>query len=415
MKVKHLIVSTLCFCPWLYADIGLKELMKVIHNNESYQSQLSYQEKAQKEHESSQKEYFPTVDMIAGRDTKFKKTSYEPQNSDYMGLRASYILFDGFKREAKIASQKSVYDAQTYKSEFTKQQLLLSIIKEYYTIQNAKSGMLVIDYKLKELEENIKNVTVLVHNDLATNDKVHAMIASKKEAEYDLESMKLQLESSRLKLLHVTGLSLSLEKEEEFLREAESTNDGQRADIEADKNMAQSLEFALSQYTYMPTIAVQYAIKNNNYSAFEEQSGTTSLPKQSSDLSLQFSFPLFDAGKISKDKEAARWGLLALHQEIAYKEKEAKMEQEIAKRALDAARIKLNAANAALNATSMAYEYAKKRFRENLISHTDYLSELTKKEEAYYRSIAAKNEIELKKAEYAFAMGIDLATLLGES
>lgn len=415
MNIKLFIVLTFWSWQYVQADVGLKELLRAIGNNESYQAQLSYQEKAQKEHESSQKEYFPTVDMIAGRDTKFKKTSYEPQNSDYMGLRASYILFDGFKREAKIASQKSVYDAQTYKSEFTKQQLLLSIIKEYYTIQNAKSGMLVLDYKVKELEENIKNITVLVHNDLATNDKVHAMIASKKEAEYDLESMKLQLESSHLKLLHVTGLSLSLDKEEEFLHEAESKNDKQRADIEADKQMALSLEFASSQYTYMPTIAVQYAIKNNTYSAFEEQSGTTSMPKQNSDLSLQFSFPLFDAGKISKDKEAARFGVLALHQEIAYKEKEAKMEQEIAKRALDAAHIKLYAADAALNATSMAYEYAKKRFRENLISHTDYLSELTKKEEAYYRSIAAKNEIELKKAEYAFAMGIDLATLLGES
>lgn len=411
MKVKLFIFYAVCSWQYAHAGVGLRELLSAIGTNEMYQSQLSYQEKANKEHASSQKEYFPTVDMIAGRESKFKKTAYEPQNSDYMGLRASYILFDGFKREGKIASQKSAYVAQTYKSEFTKQQLLMSVIKEYYTIQNAKSGLLVLDYKLKELNENIKNITVLVSNDLATQDKLHAMIASKKEAEYDLESMKLQLESSRLKLLHVTGLSLSLEKEEEFLHEAEATNDGQRADIEADKQMAQSLEFASSQYTYLPTVSVQYALKTT----FEEQSGTTSLPKQNSDLSLQFSFPLFDAGKIAKDKEAARLGVLALNQEIASKEKEAKMDQEIARRALETARIKLNAADAALNATSMAYEYAKKRFKENLISHTDYLSELTKKEEAYYRSIAAKNEIELKKAEHAFAMGIDLATLIGES
>lgn len=414
MKVKRFIILILCCWNSTYADVGLKELMNAVHENDWYQSQLSYQEKAKKDHESSQREYFPTVDMIAGRDSRLKKTSYEPYNSDYIGLKASYILFDGFKKEGNIASKKSAYDAQMNKSEFTKQQALFSIIKEYYTIQNAKSGILVLNYKLKELDENIKNITVLVQHNLATQDKLHAMIASKKEAEYDLESMKLQLESSHLKLLHVTGLPLSLDKEEEFLQEVVPKNGQQRADIEANKRMAESLEFAASQYTYMPTIAVQYTMKNNTYSAVEEQSGTTSLPKQNSDISLQFSFPLFDAGKITKDKEAAKLGVLAMNQEIASKEKEAMMEQEIAQRALKAARIKLDAADAALNATSTAYEYAKKRFRENLISHTDYLSELTKKEEAYYRSIAAKNEIELKKAEYAFAIGIDLMTLLGE-
>lgn len=414
MKMKFFLALIVLSLQQVYADVGLKDLLSAVGTNESYQSQLTYQEKAKKEHESSKKEYFPTVDMIAGRDSKFERASYEPKNSDYVGLRTSYILFDGFKREGKILSQKSAYDAQTYKSEFTKQQLMLDVIREYYAFHNAKSGISVINYKLKELNENLTNITILVLNDLSTKDKLQAIIASKKEAEYNLESMKLQMESSHLKLLQITGLNISLENDEEYLHHNTQYTNLTRRDIEADKLMAKSLEYTVSQYTYLPTLSLQYDIKNNHYSPYDDIGGSQTLSKHSNDLSLQFSFPLFDFGKISKNQEAARLGVLALSQEIAYKEKIVKIDKEITERSLQAAHFKLNAANAALEATNIAYEYAKKRFTTNLISHTEYLSELSKKEEASYRCIAAKNEIELKKAEHAFTVGTDLITLLGE-
>jgi len=226
--------------------------------------------------------------------------------------------------------------------------------------------------------------------------------------------MKLQLESSRLKLLQLTGLAISMDKDQDYLQETVHGKNSARADIEADKLTAKSLESAVSQYTYMPTISLQYDIKNNAFSSYDDMGGSQTLSKHSNDLSLQFSFPLFDFGKISKDQEAARLGVLALSQEISYKEKTIQTEKEISERSLEAARTKLSAANAAFEATSIAYEYAKKRFATNLMSHTEYLSELTKKEEASYRCITAKNEIELKKAEHAFTVGTDLMTLLGE-
>ncbi|MBP9616321.1 MAG: TolC family protein, partial [Aliarcobacter sp.] len=67
-----------------------------------------------------------------------------------------------------------------------------------------------------------------------------------------------------------------------------------------------------------------------------------------------------------------------------------------------------------LEATNTTYEFSKKRFDANLISYTEYLTELTKKQDANYRVILAKNDIELKKANLAFALGIDLLTLIKE-
>ena len=42
------------------------------------------------------------------------------------------------------------------------------------------------------------------------------------------------------------------------------------------------------------------------------------------------------------------------------------------------------------------------------------LGACTKKQDANYRVILAKNDIELKKANLAFALGIDLLTLIKE-
>jgi outer membrane protein TolC len=122
--------------------------------------------------------------------------------------------------------------------------------------------------------------------------------------------------------------------------------------------------------------------------------------------------PIFDAGKISKDKESSQLEVLALNKEIEHDEKRVKIEKDLAFLSLESAKAKLNSAISALEATNTAYDYSKKRFESNLISYTEYLQELTKKQEANSRVITARNEIEIKKAELAFALGTNLITLI---
>jgi hypothetical protein len=100
--------------------------------------------------------------------------------------------------------------------------------------------------------------------------------------------------------------------------------------------------------------------------------------------------------------------------EIEYKEKSIQIERKLALKSLESSKIKLDSAIAALEATNTTYDFSKKRFDANLISYTEYLTELTKKQDANYRVILAKNDIELKKANLAFALGIDLLTLIKE-
>ena len=57
---------------------------------------------------------------------------------------------------------------------------MLEVIKQYFSYQNTKSAIDVINYKINELNGQIKKFEILVKNDLQTKDKLQALIASKK-------------------------------------------------------------------------------------------------------------------------------------------------------------------------------------------------------------------------------------------
>lgn len=173
---------------------------------------------------------------------------------------------------------------------------------------------------------------------------------------------------------------------------------------------AQSLKYNEKMHNYLPTISINNSLKKQKYLDYDEIYND----KLNNQISLQINIPIFDFGKISKDKEASQLETLALNKEIEYKEKSIQIERKLALKSLESSKIKLDSAIAALEATNTTYEFSKKRFDANLISYTEYLTELTKKQDANYRIILAKNDIELKKANLAFALGIDLLTLIKE-
>ena len=225
---------------------------------------------------------------------------------------------------------------------------------------------------------------------------------------YDIETLKIDLENSILQLSLLTGLDILPQDNDKLLEPI--YKEEQRYDIEAKKLEAQSSKYSSEKYNYLPTISINNSLKKQEYLHYDEIYND----KLNNQISLQINIPIFDFGKISKDKEASQLETLALNKEIEYKEKSIQIERKLALKSLESSKIKLDSAIAALEATNTTYEFSKKRFDANLISYTEYLTELTKKQDANYRIILAKNDIELKKANLAFALGIDLLTLIKE-
>lgn len=392
----------------LYA-VSLKELLNSIEvTNENYQAQQALQQMAKKQYESASKDNFPTLNLIGAYENNSKVLEHEPEDILYGELKASYTLYDGGRITNNKLAKKSLHESQKFNTQYLKQEIMLDVIREYFSFQNSKSAIEVLNYKINELDEQIRKSEILVKNDLATKDKLQALIASKKESLYDIETLKIDLENSILQLSLLTGLDILPQDDDKLLEPV--YKEEQRYDIEAKKLEAQSLKYNEKMHNYLPTISINNSLKKQKYLDYDEIYND----KLNNQISLQINIPIFDFGKISKDKEASQLETLALNKEIEYKEKSIQIERKLALKSLESSKIKLDSAIAALEATNTTYEFSKKRFDANLISYTEYLTELTKKQDANYRIILAKNDIELKKANLAFALGIDLLTLIKE-
>lgn len=392
----------------LYA-VSLKELLNSIEvTNENYQAQQALQQMAKKQYESASKDNFPTLNLIGAYENNSKVLEHEPEDILYGELKASYTLYDGGRITNNKLAKKSLHESQKFNTQYLKQEIMLDVIREYFSFQNSKSAIEVLNYKINELDEQIRKSEILVKNDLATKDKLQALIASKKESLYDIETLKIDLENSILQLSLLTGLDILPQDNDKLLEPI--YKEEQRYDIEAKKLEAQSLKYNEKMHNYLPTISINNSLKKQKYLDYDEIYND----KLNNQISLQINIPIFDFGKISKDKEASQLETLALNKEIEYKEKSIQIERKLALKSLESSKIKLDSAITALEATNTTYEFSKKRFDANLISYTEYLTELTKKQDANYRIILAKNDIELKKANLAFALGIDLLTLIKE-
>ena len=392
----------------LYA-VSLKELLNSIEvTNENYQAQQALQQMAKKQYESASKNDFPTLNLIGAYENNSKVLEHEPEDILYGELKASYTLYDGGRITNNKLAKKSLHESQKFNTQYLKQEIMLDVIREYFSFQNSKSAIEVLNYKINELDEQIKKSEILVKNDLVTKDKLQALIASKKESLYDIETLKIDLENAILQLSLLTGLDILPQDDDKLLEPI--YKEEQRYDIEAKKLEAQSSKYSSEKYNYLPTISINNSLKKQKYLDYDEIYND----KLNNQISLQINFPIFDFGKISKDKEASQLETLALNKEIEYKEKSIQIERKLALKSLESSKIKLDSAIAALEATNTTYDFSKKRFDANLISYTEYLTELTKKQDANYRVILAQNDIELKKANLAFALGIDLLTLIKE-
>ena len=392
----------------LYA-VSLKELLNSVEvTNENYQAQQALQQMAKKQYESASKNDFPILNLIGAYENNSKVLEHEPEDILYGELKASYTLYDGGRITNNKLAKKSLHESQKFNTQYLKQEIMLDVIREYFSFQNSKSAIEVLNYKINELDEQIKKSEILVKNDLATKDKLQALIASKKESLYDIETLKIDLENSILQLSLLTGLDILPQDDGKLLEPI--YKEEQRYDIEAKKLEAQSSKYSSEKYNYLPTISINNSLKKQEYLHYDEIYND----KLNNQISLQINFPIFDFGKISKDKEASQLETLALNKEIEYKEKSIQIERKLALKSLESSKIKLDSAIAALEATNTTYDFSKKRFDANLISYTEYLTELTKKQDANYRVILAQNDIELKKANLAFALGIDLLTLIKE-
>ncbi len=126
----------------LYA-VSLKELLNSIEvTNENYQAQQALQQMAKKQYESASKDNFPTLNLIGAYENNSKVLEHEPEDILYGELKASYTLYDGGRITNNKLAKKSLHESQKFNTQYLKQEIMLDVIREYFSFQNNNSDLL---------------------------------------------------------------------------------------------------------------------------------------------------------------------------------------------------------------------------------------------------------------------------------
>jgi len=360
--------------------------------------------------EQAKTAYFPTLDATAIYQKKDKSTAFEPRTIQGLELGTKITLFDGLRRESTIDAIHSSIDSAQQSLQQKEQDVLLETIQAYYGYFNAQSSLDAIQDKKTELSSQVERFSVLVQNDLATSDILKSLIASKLQAEYDEQNQKVMLERSRKNLELLTGSSVnSLEYTE---LSAPQTREIERHDLKADISSVETLRHSEGFYTYLPTLSVQGKHREMDYNDYDTMGGTNIQPSSQNEIIASLSMTLFDMGSIAKEREQARLSTLKAQKLIEYKTKSIQNEADIARLSLQASQSAYNAAKSEEEARSEAFSFVKKRFEAGLVNTTTYLSELSDLSTSRAKVQSARHNLQMAKANLAYAYGTDLMTLI---
>lgn len=406
--MRPFVLLSFTLLPLIASDLA--SLLPQAKSNLRVESARLETQRVKEQLEQAKTAYFPTLDATALYQKKDKTTAFEPRTVQGLEIGTKITLFDGLRRESTLDAIHSAIDSAEHSMEQKEQDVLLETIQAYYDYFNAQSSLDAIKDKKIELSAQVERFDILVQNGLATADILKSLIASKRQAEYDEQIQTIALERNRKNIELLTGNTVDTLEYKEL--STPHTGEIERNDLQADRSGIETLRHTEGLYTYLPTLSVQGKHREMAYNEYDTMGGANIQPSSQNEIIASLSITLFDMGSIAKAREQARLSTLKAQKLIEYKTKSIKNEAEIAFMSLHASQSAYDAAKSEVEARSEAFDYVKKRFEAGLVNTTTYLSELSDLSTSRAKVQSARHNLQMAKANLAYAYGTDLMTLI---
>lgn len=411
VPMKYFLPLSLLVCQLAAND--LSRLLSDAQANLRVESARLMIDKSQAQIDEAHTAYFPTLKAKGLYQHKDKTTAFEPKTVYGIEVGAEITLFDGFRREALMRALRANKEGSLHTMEQERQNVLMETLSAYYDYLDTRDRLHVNAQKRKELNAEVARYEVLVKNDLATNDILSSLNASRLQAEYDDHALRTRLEQCRKDLELLSGTAV---EEPIAYVELEVPKFAQieRHDLLSDRASIEILERTEERYTYLPSVSLAAKHKTMEYKEYDTMGGLNVQPANQNEIAASVSMTLFDMGRIAKEREQARLDTIKARKLLEYKTKKIQNDADISLLSLRSAREALSAATAEENARSEAFGTIKTRFEAGLLNSTAFLSELTSLTDARAKARHARNALQVAKANAAFAHGVDLMSLMEE-
>ncbi len=396
--------------------LDLKSLLLKAQDNYQMQAKDIAIQEAKATRDSVIGRYLPSVDV----GYNFNLAHSYPQSAWSKGLHshqlqasANWVIFDGASREYSLLANNALLRAAIADKGYSQEAMFLQTISLYYQYFSLKGQMIAMEQKKINIAANVARIEVLYNAGLQPLDALEMLKAELSSTEYQLESIRLNFEQTKMQLSLLTNTDIDKLKLDSIKMPEYKMN--QSLNITMQEEQALSLDYQAGTLTYFPTITLfdTYSWNfHNNAGSILGQSASAQYPKQQNVFGVSVLWNIFSGFSTNRQKEALKLSSLRVQKNIAYAKEEQKNNVRFYKRSILAAQAQIESAKAALKSASTSFDTISQKYQAQLVSYNDYLDSLIAKYNAESTYIQSLNNYELQKANYIFYSGQTLISYI---
>lgn len=410
--MKRLILLVLPL--FLYGE-SLRSLLDYAGNaNELIVSKSIIKESKKSELQSSENNYYPTVD-IGGFYQRYDEASPIMPGTTYSGYATiGFDVYTGGKKSYTVKQKSDEYSASQFDFEATKKSTKLAIVQDFYNLKNLEASLSALKESSNAVKAQLDRMNQFYDAQLATSDDVDRLQSAYDRNIYVIDSTSFEIVSLKKNLELKVGKTIDNFDSSTFKKIGDNSSD--ELDIikslRATKSSILNASQTIDSY-YYPQVRIE-----DTYSLYGYQDEPTAFPIEQLDnqnkIMATINMRLLDFGVIGEAKEAVRLKADALAQQIQYQTKEQKMNQELSVKRIETAKLNIKSSRSGLRASSSALKTITEKYNAGIVDNVVYLDALTVNTEAKSAYESSLNNLEMAYALYYFYNGKNLEEFLNE-
>ena len=391
--------------PLLLNAESLKSLLEHAKaNNELVISQKYIEQSKQKELDSADSNYYPTLDANLFYQREDDATPFRPGTTYGTSVKVGFDIYDGGKKSYTSKQKKSELSSAMFTYADTKKSIALSITQDFYNIKSLKASLKAREETSKVLKAQLDRMIQFYEAKLATSDDVDRLQSAYDSNIYQIDSLKFQIFSLKSALELKVGKkvdSLDNSKFKKTLSQQSDELDSIQA-IRANKTALLNLSETLDSY-YYPNIRIEDTYSLYGYEDKAKLGGQTieQLDHQNK-IMATLNIRLIDFGAIGEQKAAIALQADALNEQIRYKSKEQEMQLLLSVRRIKTVELNIKSSQSALKSATSALKTITKKYNAGIVDNVVYLDALSSHTKAKAANEKSINDLELAYAIYYY-------------
>lgn len=410
------IIVILLFSSLFLWSEGLKALIVDAKQGNHQLKALHYSTIAkEKSLSSSQKDYLMPKVVVGGSYRSSSPASpFQAQDTASAYGQISIDLYDGGRLSAQIAQKSSEVEASKFDESYNTKALELSIVNNFFNIQNQKALLVSLQEAQTQLQAQIDRVEKFYQVKLATIDQVDKIKSAYANNEYQIKATKQQIFALKKELELKVGREIS-SLESVSIKEP---NEIQLQDSDHILSLNSHSKALLHSVTALNSAYKPQVSLSDNFSLYQyrnkDKNPMIDYLNHQNIISLNVNLQLWDNDVIKEQAQSLLVQRQALSEQIDQAKEEQKIKTAIALEQINTAKSKIESSQSALEASHSVYRVIKQKFEAKIVDNVQYLDALTQQTGAEARYKIALNSLEVAKANYYFQLGLDLEEYINE-